>query len=152
MFMRQGVSWKKCGKESLGRNETLRSGGKQSCGCLSQESRSKNGKSNTGKQRVFIEPGRVFNRLTVLRPSPEKTKSNKIASVCQCICGEICIVANTNLVNEATSSCGCLARDAARIVAKDLAKINTKSYGESARNSAYLAIKKSAIKRKLHGA
>lgn len=60
-----------------------------------------------------ILTGRKFGRLTVLRPTQERTKRSVIW-LCQCECGEMPRVSGCRLLDGSTKSCGCLQREGSR--------------------------------------
>ena len=64
--------------------------------------------SDTGdyiKKRLDLT-GRVFGRLTVIEPAPDK--KNKTRWICKCKCGETIAVYSNSLIQQNTRSCGCL--------------------------------------------
>lgn len=54
--------------------------------------------------------GQKFNRLTVIE-RVENSKNGKSQWLCQCECGNTCVVLGSNLKNSNTKSCGCLDRE-----------------------------------------
>lgn len=64
-------------------------------------------------QRVPVEVGEVFDRLTVISDTGKKTKNDRIL-LCQCICGSQIEVIAGSLRAGNTRSCSCLKTDAAR--------------------------------------
>jgi len=56
--------------------------------------------------------GRTFNQLTVIKEAEIKNQASYW--VCQCTCGDICIVKGTNLMSGNTKSCGCLQKESAK--------------------------------------
>lgn len=58
-------------------------------------------------RRKPIQEGTIFGRLTVIGQA--RTKKNKTASICSCICGKSTTVENTSLRMGITKSCSCLA-------------------------------------------
>lgn len=92
-----------CGNTVIASTQHLRSGDKQSCGCMRKN-------DLTGKR---------FGRLTVLERSEEKyiTKSGKeypnAIYICRCDCGKIISCHGGNLLKGATSSCGCFQKESA---------------------------------------
>lgn len=52
--------------------------------------------------------GSVFGRLTVLRIEPSR---NRRSWVCQCTCGNTCVVAQRELTRGDTRSCGCIRKE-----------------------------------------
>jgi len=91
-----------CGLEALVIGERLRSGDKQSCGCLK-------GKSGGSLAKNLV--GLRFGRLTVLRRGPNKGIS--VMWWCLCECGTEKLIQSYNL-RRVTESCGCLQREVAR--------------------------------------
>lgn len=85
-----------CGNETIVSSNNLRRGLTKSCGCLR-------------KERVRIEIGQVFNRLTVIAPADGGVKWR-----CRCSCGNETIVSAYSLKRGATKSCGCLNKERAK--------------------------------------
>lgn len=80
----------------------VKKGHTKSCGCLSIEARSKNGKKN-----IIDYTGSIFGKLTVLSRSSRKNSCNGNAYwQCQCECGNIIDVSSANIQKQ--KSCGCL--------------------------------------------
>lgn len=79
----------------------LVSGHTRSCGCAKR-------KDITGK---------VFGRLTAIRPTEERRGSNTVWE-CRCKCGNTCHVPIGSLTSGHTRSCGCLRWDKARRLGK----------------------------------
>ena len=86
-----------CGNETIATGKSLRSGGKQSCGCLLDEAR-KRIKNNL--------VGMKFNRLTVEKL--KCVKNHRVYWECRCDCGNIATVESNHLITGHTKSCGCL--------------------------------------------
>lgn len=55
--------------------------------------------------------GKKFGRLTVIKDTGKRTKDRHIFWQCSCVCGNICEVDSSSLINGKTKSCGCLSRD-----------------------------------------
>lgn len=92
-----------CGNECDVLSSNLRNGKTQSCGCLQKE--------RTSESRLIDLTGMTFGRLTVLKRMENKVKSDGsiIARwLCQCSCGNTCVVDSYSLRNTFTRSCGCL--------------------------------------------
>lgn len=53
----------------------------------------------------------VFNRLTVLEDSQQRTSSGSVLWKCQCECGNITLATGSELKNGHKKSCGCLHRE-----------------------------------------
>lgn len=88
-----------CGNDNfLVQRKKLLSGHTKSCGCLQQETR----KSNS------LLTGKVFDRLTVIRPTEERDKKGLIKWECKCDCGNKINISTTELTTGNTKSCGCL--------------------------------------------
>ena len=88
-----------CGNTGLVSTGDLNSGHSMSCGCLSHEYASLNGRKDLVGQR--------FGRLVVV--SREVVGGYKVGDyVCKCDCGKVVNVRSTNLIQGHTSSCGCL--------------------------------------------
>lgn len=62
--------------------------------------------------------GQRFGRLTVIRPTGEKTDSGGYVWECKCDCGAICKAGYKYLIRGKTKSCGCLRREHLRKVQK----------------------------------
>jgi hypothetical protein len=58
--------------------------------------------------------GRVFFRLTALRPTKER-RWTSVVWRCRCACGRACKVPACLLLGGSTQSCGCLRRETARL-------------------------------------
>jgi hypothetical protein len=82
-----------CGTKTFVNTNNLRSGGVISCGCAS----------------IKNLTGRRFGRLTAIKYT-DKRVSGSVMWLCQCDCGNECIVASSALQNGNTQSCGCLHR------------------------------------------
>lgn len=103
-----------CGREVVVRNRLLKSWTTLSCGCLSKETHSKNGHLRAG--RIEDLSGKVFGRLTVLRPATPRVRANGHLigqSVVVCSCGKSgeFVVRNCSLKSGMTTSCGCKNRE-----------------------------------------
>lgn len=95
-----------CGNTTFASTNDLRTGHKQSCGCLNKEKAAILGKSNL-KDLV----GQKFGLLTVIaKDKTEKTLngSTKIYWKCKCDCGNELIVRGNSLQSGNTKSCGCI--------------------------------------------
>jgi hypothetical protein len=62
-----------------------------------------------------IEPGTVFNRLTVLDEMPTRDKNGRIILRCTCSCGKITEAPKGYVISGNTKSCGCAKADSTRI-------------------------------------
>jgi hypothetical protein len=83
-----------CGVRRSVLGNSLKSGISTSCGCSYKR-----------------KPGDVFGRLTLLEQIG--TRGKRALWLCECSCGETCVVNSGNLGTD-TSSCGCLRRDVIR--------------------------------------
>ena len=95
-----------CGNTTFASTNDLRTGHKQSCGCLNKEKAAILGKSNL-KDLV----GQKFGLLTVIaKDKTEKTPngSTKVYWKCKCDCGNEIIVRGNSLQCGNTKSCGCI--------------------------------------------
>lgn len=56
--------------------------------------------------------GRIFGKLTVIRPARPNKKHTRIRLqwLCKCECGTTCTISGENLRRENTQSCGCIAK------------------------------------------
>lgn len=91
-----------CGNTISVRQDKLKNGITQSCGCLSKEVRTK----------IFLKDltGQRFGKLVVLsRDTKKKMGKGQFAYwVCKCDCGNIVSVRGDHLRDKTTTSCGCL--------------------------------------------
>lgn len=99
-----------CGRVRDVDNYTLTKGLSESCGCITAELNK--------SRREIIEVGTVSGQLTVIGPSETSGYSK-----CECSCGKVCNVANSNIINKKTKSCGCLRKQKASKRMKKLNKI-----------------------------
>jgi len=83
------------------REDSLKQGKTQSCGCLHKEIALNNCKNDL--------TGMKFNRLTVV--SRAENKGKNAAWNCLCECGNTIIVKSNCLISNRTKSCGCLAKE-----------------------------------------
>ena len=58
--------------------------------------------------------GQKYGRLTVLGLSNTKTKTGHLMWRCQCECGNLCVIAGSDLTTGRTKSCGCIRRNATK--------------------------------------
>ena len=86
-----------CGKITSARSASLRDGSISSCGCYRKE------KLSQLKTENLL--GQKFGLLTVIAKAPKK--SNRVAWLCQCECGNQTIVTAHDLKSYHTQSCGC---------------------------------------------
>lgn len=98
----QGARWLcqcDCGGTITALGKTLRQGFAVSCGCKHQEN-------------IFDDlSGQQFSRLVVLeRAKKPNIKSRTMYWLCQCACGNTCVISANSLRHGKTQSCGCLAR------------------------------------------
>jgi hypothetical protein len=94
---RNSVLWEckcDCGKSCAVITNSLTSGNKKSCGCLS------------GSRFDLTE--KRFGKLTVIKKSDAKDARGAILWECKCECGNICKVNTHNLNSGGVKSCGCL--------------------------------------------
>lgn len=86
-----------CGAEKSIRSDALLEGKTISCGCFSKKKSCEN----------YIDiANQTFGLLTAIKVVPDE-KSGAYW-LCQCKCGNMCVVRGANLRNGATQSCGCL--------------------------------------------
>ena len=91
-----------CGNRCEVRGDQLTRDKSHSCGCLTKEAASTQGKHN------FKDlTGQRFGKLVALTSS-KSSKSHKYLWACQCDCGNIIEVLGTSLTSGDTQSCGCL--------------------------------------------
>ena len=101
------VMWKckcSCGKETIVRPDSLKSGHTRSCGCLQRETVSKIG---INKENMV---GQKFGKLTVLSCDYQKTKIKQESFwFCRCDCGTLThSISKQALKMGRTLSCGCI--------------------------------------------
>lgn len=84
--------------------ENVRNGNTRSCGCIHTEQRRQMGKNN-----LKDLTGQKFGKLTVLRDSGKRDKTNHVLWECQCSCKDknIVLVTTSNLKDGGVQSCGC---------------------------------------------
>jgi hypothetical protein len=94
-----------CGNTTLGRSGDLKSGDKQSCGCLLREQR---------RACQFIDmTGRTFGMLTVTGEAEKRFQNKATRWQCRCECGRSTTVFANDLrrtTRQGVQSCGCLVR------------------------------------------
>lgn len=96
----------------------------KSCGCLKRE---------LTKERCTKDlTGQRFDRLVVIKQveKPEGRKQKGVYWLCQCDCGNTCIIKGQLLINGKTRSCGCLGHENMLEQGKKLGKWNTEHKGE----------------------
>jgi len=91
----------RCGTVKYVNENNLLAGKSKSCGCLSAE---------LAKERITDLTGQTFERLKVIRRAPEN-RHGRVSWVCECKCGNECIVTGHELQQKKTKSCGCLQRE-----------------------------------------
>lgn len=92
--LHKGVVWKcqcDCGNITSVHGASLRRGGTTSCGC---------------NHRVDEMPGTKYGLLTIIK-RVENSKAGRIRYLCQCECGNQCVVAGSDLRFGNQISCGC---------------------------------------------
>jgi 5-methylcytosine-specific restriction endonuclease McrA len=102
-----------CGTKCIVPSESLRGGHSQSCGCLQKDIIRKMGLS----RRTDLT-GKKFGRLTVVKYH-DKNKHGQLRWLCQCSCGNKCVVGGNHLGNGHTKSCGCAREKSGNIGAKN---------------------------------
>ena len=90
-----------CGNKVIARADSLTGGGTQSCGCFQRETASIN-----GKNRLKNIKGRTFGKLKALRAVDRRDKARHSYWLCECKCGQLCVVASSHLLTGNTKSCG----------------------------------------------
>lgn len=110
---REQMSWIcrcACGATRIVAGYALRSGHTVSCGCHRREQL-----AAAVETKRPDETGHRYGRLTVVSRAPSyRTRSYASARlVCQCDCGQTCVVRGAALRDGTTRSCGCLQRDVA---------------------------------------
>lgn len=96
----------------------------KSCGCLKRELiKERHTKDLTGQR---------FGRLVVIKQveKPEGRKQKGVYWLCQCDCGNTCIVKGRQLISGNTRSCGCLGYENMLEQGKKLGKWNIEHKGE----------------------
>lgn len=99
-----------CGTIKSIRQDVLRDGTTQSCGCLAREEASKRIKAQGLPGANFINlSGQRFGRLTVLNVERKEQDGRRYSILykCKCDCGNETIVYRENLSSLHTTSCGC---------------------------------------------
>lgn len=71
-----------------------------------------------------MKKGETFNYLTVLDRGPN-TSSRKAMAICKCQCGNVVLVAYSNIKSGHTKSCGCYSKEMHQKICKE---IGSKSY------------------------
>lgn len=95
-----------CGRESICKLYSVRSGKRKSCGC-SQNKTIKN-KDHTLLDKEMI--GKRFGKL-VVKSKTDIRKSHCLTYECLCDCGKVAYISGANLRKEkGTKSCGCLTK------------------------------------------
>jgi len=105
-----------CGHEKVVGSQELTRGNTTSCGC----------NYRTSNKAVDLT-GQRFGRLTVLER--DKGRTDRVAWICKCDCGNVKSVLSYKLTSGTTRSCGCLQRETA---AKNATRHGY--YGERLRN------------------
>lgn len=104
--------WKcrcECGRELTVEGRKLRNGSISSCSVCS------------GAKLDLT--GQRFGRLTVIKSTNQKYKNTSwIGWECKCDCGNIVVVAGTNLKNGTTTSCGCYSKEISAMLGRASAK------------------------------
>jgi Recombination endonuclease VII len=91
-----------CGVEKTVLQQSLKSNGTKSCGCLWKDI------MIPGAQKMARDMiGLKFKKWTILSIDPKRAKNGGIYFQCQCECGTIRPVASTGLIEGNTRSCGC---------------------------------------------
>ena len=91
----------RCGTTRYVNTPNLLSGKSRSCGCLSME---------ISKKRIKDLSGQTFGKLKVIRRASEN-RHGRVGWVCECKCGNECIVTGHELKQGKTKSCGCLKKE-----------------------------------------
>lgn len=93
-----------CGNIAIVTTQGLKSGHTKSCGCIK------------GRWKVKNLTGQRFGRLIVKHEvsRKERCRSEKVSWVCECACGNTCIVDADSLGSGRTNSCGCLHEETSR--------------------------------------
>lgn len=92
-----------CGNEKIMPASKVKWYGVRSCGCLQSEHI-----ENLRKQDIS---GKLFGRLTALKPTEEHDSSGSIIWECRCTCGKTVYYSVNHLTRGSTRSCGCLYRE-----------------------------------------
>ncbi len=106
-----------CGTIKSVSGYNLLSGESKSCNCVW---------SGPSKRPKLIQPGDVFNYLTVLRE--DGRSRNRIIWLCKCICGNDTNVITYQLKSGKTKSCGCLRVETIKKIRTTHGKSNTNEY------------------------
>lgn len=91
-----------CGNQVIVRQESLRSGNTQSCGCIKP--------INVSKANLHDLTGKKFGKLTVIGRKKGYKKWDILSPfwTCLCECGNTITTSSANLSSGNTKSCGCL--------------------------------------------
>jgi hypothetical protein len=92
-----------CGRKTTVFQHSLLGGRAKSCGCGMHP------KGNKAPNKIDMLK-QTFGRLTVVAAA--QPVNNQAKWVCQCICGNVCVVVGNRLRNGKTQSCGCLRKAA----------------------------------------
>ena len=121
-----------CGNETTVTGNRLRVGMTKSCGCLTAERI-----SNEGRKKSIDETGNRYGRLVVISLD-ESGPFDELGWICVCDCGNQLTVRGSSLRDGDTKSCGCWKRD-----------VNKLPKGEAMFRQVYLGYKNGAETRKL---
>lgn len=111
-----------CGNTTLASSTELQNHHKKSCGCLQKESAAAIGRDN-----IIDITNQTFGLLTVIsRIGTKKTPAGatKIFWLCQCECGNKCVVEGNALKTGNTQSCGCIQSFGEKKIASILQEYN----------------------------
>ena len=95
-----------CGNKTLASGTELKRGHKKSCGCLQKEII-----AAIGHKNLIDLTNKQFGKLKVIKIISTKkmpSGSTKIYWLCECDCGNTCIVEGNSLRTGNTKSCGCV--------------------------------------------
>ena len=90
-----------CGNETIAFMGNIKKGATKSCGCY--ESLSKFNRKNHEKDLT----GMKFGHLTVLELTEKRYENHGVGWLCECDCGNICIIRSSSLIRGHTRTCGC---------------------------------------------
>lgn len=112
-----------CGNIVSINGTSLTKGHTKSCGCLLKEISKKNMKKIQpigAKSRLIDLSGNKYGKLTVIQRDEQNSKQNKPMWLCQCECGNKCIVNGESLKSGDTQSCGCLGKSKGEYIIKNI--------------------------------
>lgn len=108
---KDGIVWLckcDCGNYTTATGHLLRSGDKQSCGCLN---------------KVIEKPGTRYGKLTVIQEGGRDSQGC-VKWICKCDCGNTIEVSGPHLRKKETTSCGCIKSKGEEMIKNILRELN----------------------------